>query len=347
MNFWTPNFDSSSLYDKFEEILNDEEKKQEEKNEKLEVDICECILSLHNKNYDMSSDFLLICIPCLLNFVIAKEENEEARNEVEMALLSLSSISQYCEYSENELCLNKLAEIIKHHQVHQNLTPLAYLSAFRFFMNRVLGSNNSLKEHLDELHFVKEVTKQLEELTKCIDWKQKKNGVLNTKEVRITKRWCKLLYLYFLSFTHETEEITECARCIIRLCKTAKDNYSEVTLLCVELLNLMIFKDGVNVDDLLRVGAVELILDEIHQPTLGNDFTETYLSFFSRLSKRLNRNANEKSDKEKSEIIKRVTFSVLEEDGYEDSLISFNEMLRVYMSHYVLPKNPSELFVVN
>ncbi|KAH7814792.1 uncharacterized protein MONOS_18398 [Monocercomonoides exilis] len=86
----------------------EEDKKKEEKNEKLLVDVCECYLTL---DYDLSSELLSICVSCLLKAASKKEESEETRKEVEMALLALNSIGRY-EYFAQELYLN---EIKKNH----------------------------------------------------------------------------------------------------------------------------------------------------------------------------------------------------------------------------------------
>ncbi|KAH7817734.1 uncharacterized protein MONOS_13864 [Monocercomonoides exilis] len=89
-------FDISLLKRRIEKMIFDEDKKKiDVKNEKLLVDLCECYLTLV---YDFSSEFLSICVPCLLKFALNKEESEKAQNEVEMALLALSSIrDKVCE----------------------------------------------------------------------------------------------------------------------------------------------------------------------------------------------------------------------------------------------------------
>eukprot|EP00770_Monocercomonoides_exilis_P009718 MONOS_9670.1-p1 / transcript=MONOS_9670.1 / gene=MONOS_9670 / organism=Monocercomonoides_exilis_PA203 / gene_product=unspecified product / transcript_product=unspecified product / location=Mono_scaffold00407:47237-47659(-) / protein_length=141 / sequence_SO=supercontig / SO=protein_coding / is_pseudo=false len=84
-------FNESSLEEKFKEIIYDEnEKKDEEKDEKLLVDICECYFMFDNQ---FSSDMYPICAPCLLNVASSKEKKEEAQKKVEVALLALSNSS--------------------------------------------------------------------------------------------------------------------------------------------------------------------------------------------------------------------------------------------------------------
>ncbi|KAH7822414.1 uncharacterized protein MONOS_12577 [Monocercomonoides exilis] len=84
-------FNESSLEEKFKEIIYDEnEKKDEDKNEIIFVDICECYFMLNNQ---FSSDMYPICAPCLLNVASSKEKKEEAQKKVEVALLALSNSS--------------------------------------------------------------------------------------------------------------------------------------------------------------------------------------------------------------------------------------------------------------
>ncbi|KAH7819640.1 uncharacterized protein MONOS_7032 [Monocercomonoides exilis] len=78
---------------RFEKMIAEEnEKKKEEKNEKLLVDFYECFLLL---SLGFSTDLLSICVPFLLKVALNKEETDEAQKEVEMALLALSCGSVY------------------------------------------------------------------------------------------------------------------------------------------------------------------------------------------------------------------------------------------------------------
>ncbi|KAH7821387.1 uncharacterized protein MONOS_8165 [Monocercomonoides exilis] len=86
-------FEESSLNERFEKMINEEEMKEEEKrNEKLLIDLCECYISL---NYLHSPEIISICVPCLLKVAMRKEENEEIQKEVEMALLALSCFDEF------------------------------------------------------------------------------------------------------------------------------------------------------------------------------------------------------------------------------------------------------------
>ncbi|KAH7819561.1 uncharacterized protein MONOS_18658 [Monocercomonoides exilis] len=159
-NTWDQSFDGHSLEEKYEKMIIGENLKKKWKNENLLISLCECYIVLTG---GFNSDILLICVPCLLKVALRKEEDEETQKEVEMALLALSNIGTHYPIDQ-ELYLNELKEIIKHHQEHHNLTRFAYQSAWKFLMYR-LDNGRSLEDMITkELHFTREETKELEEL---------------------------------------------------------------------------------------------------------------------------------------------------------------------------------------
>ncbi|KAH7832691.1 uncharacterized protein MONOS_15929 [Monocercomonoides exilis] len=132
-SFWNYGFEHSSLNERFEKMIIDEnEKKKDEKNEKLLVNLCECYVMLRF-NF-IPEELLSICVSCILKVALNKEENEKAQKEVEMALLALSNMG-YCSLRQN-LFLHEIKEIILHHQEHRNLTRLAYQSVWDFLIDR-------------------------------------------------------------------------------------------------------------------------------------------------------------------------------------------------------------------
>eukprot|EP00770_Monocercomonoides_exilis_P010562 MONOS_10509.1-p1 / transcript=MONOS_10509.1 / gene=MONOS_10509 / organism=Monocercomonoides_exilis_PA203 / gene_product=unspecified product / transcript_product=unspecified product / location=Mono_scaffold00480:47168-48067(+) / protein_length=249 / sequence_SO=supercontig / SO=protein_coding / is_pseudo=false len=175
-------FNSSLLRGRFEKMIDDEEEKNEEKNESLLIDLCECYLFL---NYRFSSELISMCVPCLLKVALKKEENEVSQKEVEMALLALSNIE--CFFMEQKLYLNEIKEIIQYHQEYHNLTRLAYQTAWRFLVSR-LWADNSLEEAIViELRFAREAIKELEELSKY----------------RGTRNWSDLSVALFRCYEHQ------------------------------------------------------------------------------------------------------------------------------------------------
>ncbi|KAH7817397.1 uncharacterized protein MONOS_14354 [Monocercomonoides exilis] len=170
-SFFDYAFSVSFLSDRFEKMLVDEDRKNEEKNEKILADICECYLLLCDKS--IPDELLSIPVPCLLKFASKKKGNEEAQKEVEVALLALSNIVMW-KIIEQKLYFNEIKEIIGYHQEHHNLTQLAYQSAWQFLIFRLYPDKSLNEVIMNELHFVEEARRKIEELTRNMDWKRKK-----------------------------------------------------------------------------------------------------------------------------------------------------------------------------
>eukprot|EP00770_Monocercomonoides_exilis_P009607 MONOS_9559.1-p1 / transcript=MONOS_9559.1 / gene=MONOS_9559 / organism=Monocercomonoides_exilis_PA203 / gene_product=unspecified product / transcript_product=unspecified product / location=Mono_scaffold00399:23401-24648(+) / protein_length=314 / sequence_SO=supercontig / SO=protein_coding / is_pseudo=false len=197
-------FDDSSLSKRMREMMIDENEKKKEINEKIITDHCECYLYLKDRTI---SRLPYACVTCLLKDALKKDETEEAQKEVEMALLALGNIGYW--EMKRELYLNEITEIIKYHQEHQNLTQLAYQSAWQFLMNR-FSNDKSLEEVIvNELHFAREATKALEDLSKSVDWKKKEEGKgeREVKEVLVIERWINDIFCFLYSNTLWNEEI--------------------------------------------------------------------------------------------------------------------------------------------
>ncbi|KAH7828826.1 uncharacterized protein MONOS_17223 [Monocercomonoides exilis] len=81
----------SSLHYRISMMIINGNKKKEGKDINLLVDLCECYLLL---SYNLDSEEVSICVPCLLKVALNKKKIIEIQKEVEMALLSLSLIYQ-------------------------------------------------------------------------------------------------------------------------------------------------------------------------------------------------------------------------------------------------------------
>ncbi|KAH7829060.1 uncharacterized protein MONOS_17130 [Monocercomonoides exilis] len=87
------NFNGTSLDYIFARMILYKATKNEEKNEKLLIDLCKCFALL--KDGVISPELLSICVPCLLKNALMKDKREETQKEVEIALLGLSDMG-YC-----------------------------------------------------------------------------------------------------------------------------------------------------------------------------------------------------------------------------------------------------------
>ncbi|KAH7817096.1 uncharacterized protein MONOS_7995 [Monocercomonoides exilis] len=312
-------------------MIENEVKKKEKKNENLLIDLCECFVFLCATNLSI---LLSICLPCLLKAASKKDETEEAQKEVEMALLALSNIKYY--FIERELYLKEITEIIEHHQKHRNLTHLAYQSAWKF-LNYQFFVDNSLEDTVaNELHFVGEAARELEELTRNVDWNRKKGeeGGKETKEEFILIRWVETIAIYFLRCKLENEEFIGLLSSIVQVYRAAKDNHSVISNLCISSLRNAAERRVVRIEDLFKGGAVEAVLEEIQRQTLNEGRTNECFKFFMNVSRKLKEKNKDEREEEERKATKRKIFEKMEEEGYEDIIISFHETLKIFNRRY-------------
>eukprot|EP00770_Monocercomonoides_exilis_P004898 MONOS_4874.1-p1 / transcript=MONOS_4874.1 / gene=MONOS_4874 / organism=Monocercomonoides_exilis_PA203 / gene_product=unspecified product / transcript_product=unspecified product / location=Mono_scaffold00136:26190-27506(-) / protein_length=368 / sequence_SO=supercontig / SO=protein_coding / is_pseudo=false len=247
-------FEKISLGERIDKMNAEEEEKKEEKNKKLLADLCECYLLL---TYRPSYEFISAsCILCILKVASRKDETEEVQKDVEIALLALRYISQYFKVPE-ELYLNEIREIIKYHQKHHNLTSLAYQSAWQFLVNRMVYDNSPVEVIANELHFAREAISELEELTKCIDWKKNGDQMKEMEEENLLEKWITTLNIYFRGCEIRKKEHVVLIESIIQMLRAAKDYCSGISEKCIELLITVSYNTSVEIEDLLKCGAVE------------------------------------------------------------------------------------------
>ncbi|KAH7832770.1 uncharacterized protein MONOS_16902 [Monocercomonoides exilis] len=354
------NIDTSSLSQKFKEMIIDEnEKKKDEKNEKLMIDLCESYLLL---NEGIFSESLSICVPCLLKVALNKEEREEVQKEVEMALLALWN-TRFIKI-EQELYLSEIKEIIQHHQEHHNMTHLAYQSAWDFLINKfyddkfykkiVLNKQHQARDEsleeviVIELHFVKEAKREMEELSKCVDWKRKDDKkVKEKKEMIILMKWLDTINGFFHSCRSWNEDFAGLIRRTVQILRASRCNYGEIHVKCLYMIRRAAEEKIVKIGDLLKGESVDVILEEIQQPTTYNNAMRNCLYFFLEISERLKEKTDNKANEAKRMELKRKIFEKMEEKGYEDTLASLYGEFSLINEGYrnCLPLNISEYFV--
>ncbi|KAH7828553.1 uncharacterized protein MONOS_17190 [Monocercomonoides exilis] len=314
-------------------MIIEENKKKEGKNEKLLIDLCECNLLL---NYQFDRELFDICVPCLLKVALKKEESEETRKEAEMALLALSSIRD--NFVKKELYLNEIKEIIQYHQEHHNLTQLAYQSAWEFLLYRLYKDKSLNEVIVNELHFAREARRDLEELSKCVDWERGKEeeGEKEKEKVFIIMRWLKTITSYFHSCELWNEELAVLIGSIVQVYQVAKDNYKEIGDWCIHLLRTAAERRAVNVKDLLKGRAFDTVLEEFQRPTLNEKIANNLFFFFVNVSNRLEEKKKDEMEEAKRKEMKRKLFEKMEEEGFEDIVASFYEKFSyIFANHNV------------
>ncbi|KAH7818472.1 uncharacterized protein MONOS_4668 [Monocercomonoides exilis] len=315
-------FERSSLCKMLEKMIIKEDQKKDKKNEKLLVDLCECYIMLSNVT---SSKLLSICVHCLLKAGLKKEEDKETQKEVEMAMLALNHLNKFKKL-DKELYLNEIKEIIEYHQEHRNLTQLAYQSAWQFLTGRLYFDPSLDHVIVNELHFEREAARELEELTRNVNWKKRKEEEKRDKESRETKnlkQWLQTI-AFFLEYCQLwNDEIVDLVCSIVKIFRAAKDNHKELCDQCISLFEEVAGSKNGSADGLLNSGAVELILEEIQQSTLDFKMTINFFLFLIDPSSELKEKKRDEMEEAKRKNLKRKVFEKMEEEGYEDTVTSF------------------------
>ncbi|KAH7818542.1 uncharacterized protein MONOS_3781 [Monocercomonoides exilis] len=333
----------SFLQKRVERMIDEEEKKKEEKNEQLLIDLCESYLLLFD--IIISEKMIILCVPFLLKVVLKKEENEETQKEVEMALLALSNISKFNKM-EKDLYLNEITEIIEYHQEHCHLTHLAYQSAWRFLVCRFLDEKGLEDLIVNELHFAGEAARELEEQAKIVDWKKKK---MAKEEWFIFNGWIDSVSDYCFFQLEGKIDSAALVECLCRIHRLAQANYSEISIKCIRDFHSMLFKNVASVDELVKGGAIDAALEAAFQPTAGYYSMEMNIKFFRLFSSgpSTQPDGNEHWSTGEMKVNKRRLFEKLEEEGYEDFIVSCNYMLLQLNDSYgeYFSRNPSDYCV--
>ncbi|KAH7829707.1 uncharacterized protein MONOS_4074 [Monocercomonoides exilis] len=281
---------------------------------------------LHNCIGITSKEIVLISVPYLLKVALNKEKSEETRKEVEMALLALRNIDKFT-YLKEKLYLSEIKEIIQYHQEQRNLTRLAYQSAWQFLMYRFLSDELFKRVIENELHFGREVIRELEELNALVDWKRKDKEE-KTKEEILIKRWLKVLYkcrCYFYMMLKE--EFVKLLELVTRLYWETKDCDYSMRKLCITLLKFLTDENITSDSVVSESGVVDIALGELQEPTLDHGIIEICLRILSILSVRLNKWTDKELAKAEWKKIQIGMFEKMEEEGYEDYITSFHETL--------------------
>ncbi|KAH7816104.1 uncharacterized protein MONOS_18253 [Monocercomonoides exilis] len=294
-----------------------------------------------------------VCLTHLFKVALNKDESEETRKEVEMALLALSNVNP-CDKLNKELYLSSITEIIKYYQQSSKLTRLAYQSAWNFLINRYQYERGLEEVVLNELNFVKEAEKELEELQRCVDWEKDESELREMEEVRVMQRWCKLVtdYIEMDSFNEETT--CSLVACLVRLCRTAGDNRKNAGWLFLFPFQQILERNRNLLDVLLKEGAVDLMMEKMLQQTLKSEQIKYCTDFLCELIKIFNARNKARSSSSKWNGVKafvrtllgelserkriqnekeiffakrKAIFGKLEENGYEDIVHSYCSIL--------------------
>ncbi|KAH7815347.1 uncharacterized protein MONOS_18329 [Monocercomonoides exilis] len=319
--------DRKNLFDKITKKI--EEKKLSMENAILLLKIvgyCKVMKKIYLFGF-ISDELISICVPYLLKVALKKEESEEVQKEVEMALLALCCAPE-CYDIEQKLYLNELKEIILYHQEHHNLTRLAYQFVWKILISKFSSGRGLEGMITKELHFVREARRELDELTRCIDWKRKdEKGEKETKEELALLRWIQKLNRFFYSCQMRNEENCNLIGSIVRVIRAENDDNGDFHFFCIQSLRIAAENRAVEVEDLLKGEAIDVIPVEIQRQTLNHNLTWNYLQLILKISERLIEKRDGETNKTKRKELKRKIFEKMEEEGYEDIITSFHIIL--------------------
>ncbi|KAH7823200.1 uncharacterized protein MONOS_18626 [Monocercomonoides exilis] len=373
--FYMNHFDFSSLSERIEKMIVDEEKKGKRMNKNKIYDLCECyVLNCHHYLPDC---LIAIALPCFLKVALNKGKRLDSQKKVEHALCALNAIKPIYHFlsEKKELCIKEMENIIKYHQWHRNLTQLAYEYAWNFLISRLKYKRSLNIVITKELHFIKEATKEMKELERNANWRisEGRKYVEEEKEAQLLVSWCYMCFIYFCETKIWEKETFQLISYVVRLCKEAKDIKRWLYEDCVRYLNCIVCDcPNIYVADLLECGAVDYVLEALKQMSLNRSTIHLRLQFFSILSKRLSTKIDERYNEltyedikyvivyawnwlcgkqnelrgnEKREMVKRKIFEKLEEEGYEDIVFSFWSNMKIMNQHSNFHLNFSDFFV--
>ncbi|KAH7828561.1 uncharacterized protein MONOS_4956 [Monocercomonoides exilis] len=318
-----------AVTEKFTELLSELEDCNDYKQKQKVIEMNKTIDGMNEEEFRsiftieinrVNSELILICVPCLLKAASVKEEDEETQKEVEIALLALGNIYKKNEFMSEELYLKEMKEIIQHHQEYHDLTRLAYQSAWGFLIERLYNDGTLQIIIVNELHFVREAARELEELSKCVDCERKEEGGGEKvrKEVDVIERWLMVIISFFFECVLPNVKFVELISSVGSVFRVAKDNYGGICYLCICSLRTAARNRAVKIEDLLESEAVDVALEEIAQSRVFDKQTSDLLEFFKSLCERLKGRIAKKEEKDKKKELKRKVHEKMEEEGYED-----------------------------
>eukprot|EP00770_Monocercomonoides_exilis_P008041 MONOS_7999.1-p1 / transcript=MONOS_7999.1 / gene=MONOS_7999 / organism=Monocercomonoides_exilis_PA203 / gene_product=unspecified product / transcript_product=unspecified product / location=Mono_scaffold00290:19442-20074(-) / protein_length=211 / sequence_SO=supercontig / SO=protein_coding / is_pseudo=false len=203
---------------------------------------------------------------------------------------------------------------------------------------------------VDEMNFVRETKRELEELTKRVDWKREKEAEKEEKERKeelVLKRWLRILEPFFVQCGLWNKECSGIVESIVQVFLESRDYDSEIGKECVRLFGAAAENGTVKLDALLKSGAIDAALEEIPKSTIKGKMTYYCLKFFQLISVCLKIKEIDEMEKAKRKTFKMEIFDKLEEEGYEDFIISFHGIFGFLGENFLirLSLNISDYFV--
>ncbi|KAH7815520.1 uncharacterized protein MONOS_7425 [Monocercomonoides exilis] len=187
-------------------------------------------------------------------------------------------------------------------------------------MSRLFNDDGLKVTIANELHLAREAAREMEELTKCVNWKKKEEEMSKEEAngVQVIRRWIQTLNHFFEYSRLWNEKLAGLIGSLVQMIRASRDNHKDICNGCLDSLRRAAKNRNVRVEDLLKGGAIDVILEEFQQPTL-NDKIACYLLWKNgakavNVGKTKKKGEDEESDEEEEEKENFVEFKEIEEE---------------------------------
>ncbi|KAH7823572.1 uncharacterized protein MONOS_18622 [Monocercomonoides exilis] len=344
------NNSSQALSNRFRKMIENEERKEKKGgNENLLTDLCECYLLLFDGSCE--EEISRTVAICLLKVASNKDTSEEAQNKVEIALLAMGkgNISIVLQ-DKYDYFLNEISEIIRYHQDHRNLSHLSYQSAWFFILYRLKRnkqSENLWKFFVTKKDFYREATKELNELSKCVNRikKEKKEMRKEIKNFYIIERWLHVFTEVVDVQILLVEIQIDIMKCVANISRRTKDSFIGIREKCTDIIMKVLDGGVMNTFDLIGGGAVDAMLEELSRSYMIRSSFCDCSTFFENIHQRLTGTMHNGAERM---ILKRMMIDKLEENGFEDVYISIPPVQKknIIYEYFVSGLIENEVFLI-
>ncbi|KAH7825942.1 uncharacterized protein MONOS_9819 [Monocercomonoides exilis] len=189
---------------------------------------------------------------------------------------------------------------------------------------------------------MREAIRELEELEGRVNW-MKRGKFLNEVMDEITlTRWLDTLGYYFFFYEWKEIKSPNFFECIVRILRKAKKYHRKVFKRCVYVISRIANPVSSDISYLLRSGIIRIVMEEMQQPTVRRDYLEWCLKYIISLVRRVSGPSIDASEREKRKMQKHQILGILEEEGYEDEIISVYECM-VKTLYFYFPIKASDM----
>ncbi|KAH7832767.1 uncharacterized protein MONOS_18527 [Monocercomonoides exilis] len=147
-------------------------------------------------------------------------------------------------------------------------------------------------------------------------------------------RWMQTLSFFFGNCYLWNEEYVGLFSSIVGVLRASRDNYREISEKCICPFEEASGRRVVKIGSLLKSGAVDVALEEIHKSAKDDEIAAKILKFFMNVSRRSKEKKKDEIEEASRKSIKMEIFEKMEEEGYEDFITSFHKTFDFLSNKY-------------